>query len=45
MIWLFLVILIGGAFAIAVVASDLHFGRSDRPDEDKRDPPPPESDE
>jgi hypothetical protein len=45
MIWLVLVVLIGGAFAIAVIASDAQIGPSD-PRKKKRKPPPsrPESD-
>jgi hypothetical protein len=39
MIALFLIVLIGGAFAIAVLASDAHIGPSDHSDEDKKKPP------
>lgn len=44
MIWLALVVLIGGAFAIAVIASDAQIGPKDR--NEKKDKPPsrPESD-
>jgi hypothetical protein len=47
MMLLFLVILIGGAFVIAVLASDRRFGPSDRwsDDKDKDKRPPPDSEQ
>ncbi|MDQ8697736.1 hypothetical protein [Hyphomicrobium sp. LHD-15] len=44
MIWLVLIVLIGGAFAIAVIASDAQIGPSDRSDDAKRKDLPPDKD-
>jgi hypothetical protein len=43
MITLFLVIMVGGAFVIAVLASDRHFGPSDRWRDHNDERPPPDS--
>jgi hypothetical protein len=44
MIWLVLIVLIGGAFAIAVIASDTQIGRSDQSNDAKRKELPPDKD-